>query len=156
MLSNVRRRGPGRLRRAALDALAYLGGEAALEPVDLQIVERLIRVRRGSDPISPVMSCWTYWWTVRSTDQDAVVAALGLTDVRPATYKLAAAVIDILEHDEDSEQGLVYVGPSINGWVPLVGPWCDAFGERAEEVRATVADLSRQFGEARLLLRVAR
>lgn len=148
MLNGVRRHGPGRLRRAALDALAYLGGEAALEPVDRRIVERLVRVRRHTDPINPVMSCWTYWWTVRSTDQDAVVATLGLTGIRPATYKLAAAVIDILEHDENSERGLIYVGPSINGWVPLVGPWCDAFGDHADETRATVTDLSRQFGEA--------
>ncbi|WP_432988631.1 hypothetical protein [Dactylosporangium sp. CA-233914] len=147
VLSSVRRRGPGRLRRAALDALAYLGGEAALDPADLQIVERLVRIRRRTDPIGSVTSCWTYWWAVRSTDQDAVVAALGLTDVRPATYGLAATVIDILEHDESAEQGLVYVGPSINGWVPLAGPWCDAFGGRADEVRAIVADLSRQFGE---------
>jgi hypothetical protein len=147
MLSRVRRHGPGRLRRAALDALAYLGGEAALEPADLQIVERLVRIRRGTDPIGPVMSCWTYWWTVRCTDQDAVVAALGLTDVRPATYRLAATVIDTLEHDENAEQGLIYVGPSLNGWVPLVGSWCDAFGDRADEARATIANLSRDFGE---------
>jgi hypothetical protein len=147
VLSGVRRRGPGRLRRAALDALAYLGGEAALEPVDRQMVERMVRIRRRADPIGSVMSCWTYWWTVRSTDQDAVMAALGLTDVRPTTYRLAATVIDILEHDDNAEQGLVYVGPATNGWVPLVGPWCDAFGDRADEVRAIVAGLSRQFGE---------
>jgi hypothetical protein len=42
---------------------------------------------------------------------------------------------------------LVYVGPSMNGWVPLMGPWCDAFGERADEVRSIVAELSRRFGE---------
>lgn len=147
MLGDVRRHGPGRLRRAALDALAYLGGEAALGRADLRAVERLVRVRRGTDPIGPVMSCWTYWWAVRSGDQDAVMAALGLTDVRPATYRLASTVIDILEHDEDAEQGLIYVGPSTDGWVPLVGPWCDAFGDRADEVRATIAGLSRQFGE---------
>jgi hypothetical protein len=147
MLASVRRRGPGRLRRAALDALAYLGGEAALDPADLQIVERLVRVRRLTDPIGSVMSCWTCWWTVRSTDQAAVVAALGLTDLRPATYGLAATVIDILEHDDNGGQGLVYVGPSINGWVPLVGPWCDAFGDRSDEARVILAGLSRQFGE---------
>jgi len=146
-LIDVRRRGPGRLRRAALDALAYLGGEAALEPADLRVLERLIRVRCVTDPIGPVMSCWTYWWAVRSNDQGAVVTALGLTDVRPVTYTLAACVIDILEHDDEVEQGLVYVGPSIDGWVPLVGPWCDAFSDRAGEVRAIIADLSRQFGE---------
>ncbi|WP_271189399.1 hypothetical protein [Dactylosporangium matsuzakiense] len=148
VLSGVRRRGPGRLRRPALDALMYLGGEAALEAADRQIVERLVRIRRRVDPIVPVMSCWTYWWAVRSTDQDAVVAALGLTDARPVTYRLAASVIDILEHDSDAEPGLVYVAPSLRGWVALVGPWCDAFGERSTEVRTILAGLSRRFGEA--------
>jgi len=147
LLRDVRRRGPGRLRRAALDALAYLGGEAALAAADLRIVERLVRIRRLSDPVESVTSCWSYWWAVRSFEQAAVVAALGLTDVRPATYRLAGAVIDILEHDEDADRGLIYVGPSIDGWVPVVGPWCDAFGDRSEEVRAAVAELSRQFGE---------
>ncbi len=153
MLRTVRRAGPGRLRRAALDALAYAGGEAVLEPADVDIVERLVRIRRRRDPICSVTSCWTYWWAVRSPDQDSVVAALGLTHLRPTTYALAATVVDILGHDR-TETGLVYVGPAINGWVPVVGPWCNAFGDRnasgdpAAEVRATIARLSAQFGEA--------
>jgi hypothetical protein len=147
-LTGVRRRGPGRLRRAALDALAFLGGEAALEPVDVRLVERLIRVRRRTDPVGPVSSCWTYWWAVRSLDQNAVMAALGLTHARPATYTLAGMVIDTLEHDQDAEQNLVYAGPSINGWVPVMGAWCDVFGERADEMRDILAGLSRRFGEA--------
>jgi hypothetical protein len=147
-LRDIRRRGPGHLRRGALDALAYLGGEAALDLADVRVVERLVRIRRRTDPIGPIMSCWTYWWTVRSADQEAVATALGLTDVRPVTYGLAASVVDILEHDSATERGLVYVGPSVNGWVPVVGPWCDAFGDRADDARAVVADLSRRFGEA--------
>ncbi|MEV4351332.1 hypothetical protein AB0J83_43300 [Actinoplanes sp. NPDC049596] len=146
-LAEIRRNGPGRLRRAALDALAYLGGEAALSPADVRIVERLAGIRRRSDPIGPVTSCWTYWWAMRSTDQDEVVAALGLTHPRPVTYRLAAEAIDTLEHDREAEQGLVYVGPSVDGWVPVMGPWCDAFGDRRQEVRALISDLSRRFGE---------
>jgi len=51
MLRAVRRDGPGRLRRAALDALAAVGGETALEPADQRLVERFVRVRRLTDPI---------------------------------------------------------------------------------------------------------
>ncbi|MBM2616486.1 hypothetical protein JIG36_13060 [Actinoplanes sp. LDG1-06] len=147
-LRAVRRDGPGRLRRTALEALATLGGEAALEPADRRAVERLVRIRRRTDPIGSVTSCWTYWWTIRGDDQAAVIEALGLTGVRETTYALASVVIDTLEHDKDAPIGLVYVGPSINGWVPLMGPWCDAFGDRAAEVRETIARLSVEFGEA--------
>jgi hypothetical protein len=88
-LRAVRRHGPGRLRRSALDALMYLGGESALDPVDVRAVEQLIRIRRRVDAFGGVMSCWTQWWCVRSKDQAAVMATLGLTNVRPVTYSLA-------------------------------------------------------------------
>jgi hypothetical protein len=146
-LRAVRRQGPGRLRTAALDVLMYLGGQAAVDPADAAAVERLIRVRRRTDPVSPVMSCWTYWWCVRSDDQAAVLASLGLTDPRPVTYKLACSVIDIVEHDE-RDHGLVYVGAAVDGWTPVAGPMCDAFGEGRDEVRATVERLSAEYGEA--------
>lgn len=145
-LSCVRRYGPGRLRGAALDALMYLGGEAALDEADSAAVRRLIRIRQRTDPVGPVMSCSTTWWCIRSDDQSAVIATLGLTDPRSVTYSLACTVVDIIEHD-DPDWGLVYVGPAINGWVPLVGPWCDAFGERPDAVRATVERLSAEYGE---------
>ncbi|MEV0269460.1 hypothetical protein AB0H43_11820 [Hamadaea sp. NPDC050747] len=144
-LRHVRRYGPGRLRAAALDALAYLDGELGLEEADLAAVERLIRIRRRTDPLSPVMSIGTTWWCVRDLDQAAVLASLGLASPRPATYRLASSVMEII--NEDDGCGLVYVGPQINGWTPIVGPWCDAFGDRAEEVRATAERLSAECGE---------
>lgn len=142
----VRRRGPGRLRRYALDALMYLGGESALAAPDRAAVERLIRIRRRTDRLGSVTSCWTHWWCVRSEDQMAVVAGLGLTAPRPATYDLACSVIEVIEHD-DRGSGLVYVGPSTNGWVPVVGPWCDVFGKEPAAARARVERLSAEFGE---------
>jgi hypothetical protein len=83
------------------------------------------------------MSCWTDWWCSPSGDQKGIMATLGLTDARPVTYALACSVVDIIEHLEDAP-GLVYVGPEINGWTPVVSPWCDAWGDRAAEVRETV------------------
>lgn len=145
-LRTVREHGPGRLRAVALDALVYLGGPAALDPADVAAIERLIRIRRRTDPLGAVMSCWTYWWCIRTDEQAAVVASLGLTDARPVTFNLACSIIDILEHDE-RDSGIVYVGPAINGWTPVVGPRCDAFGERRADVQATLERLSGQYGE---------
>ena len=86
VLRTVRRHGPGRLRAAALDALAYLDGEAGLDPADMAAVERLIRIRRRSDPVRPVMSIGTTWWCVRGMDQATMLASLGLADPRPVTF----------------------------------------------------------------------
>jgi hypothetical protein len=145
VLRAVRRHGPGRLRAAALGTLMYLEGEAGLHPTDVAAVKRLIRIRQRTDLLSPVMSIATTWWCVRDFDQATVLASLGLTSPRPVTYKLANSVMEII--DADDESGLVYVGPEINGWTPVVGPWCDAFGDRADEVRTTVERLSADCGE---------
>jgi hypothetical protein len=144
-LRAVRRHGPGRLRAAALDALLYLEGESGLDPVDVAAAERLIRIRRRTDLLGPVMSIETTWWCVRDFDQATVLASLGLTSPRPVTYKLANSLMENI--DADDEAGVVYVGPQINGWTPVVGPWCDAFGDRADEVRTTVERLSAECGE---------
>ena len=40
------------------------------------------------------MYCWTYWWCVRSYEQNDVMTALGLTAPRPVTYALADGIID--------------------------------------------------------------
>jgi hypothetical protein len=146
-LQAVRRQGPGRLRAVALDALVYLAGPQAIDARDSVAIARLIRIRQRSDPVGPVMSCWTYWWCVHSENQAAVVSSLGLTDLQPVTYNLASSIIDILEHDEH-DSGIVYVGPAINGWTPVVGPCCDAFGDQGAEVQATLERLSAQYREA--------
>ncbi|EXG80492.1 hypothetical protein [Cryptosporangium arvum] len=145
VLRGIRRHGPSRLRAAALDALMHLEGESGLDPKDVAAVERLIRIRQRNDVLTPVMSIETTWWCIRELDQATVMASLGLTSPRPVTYKLANSVMEII--DSDDESGLVYVGPEINGWAPVVGPWCDAFGDRAEEARSTVERLSADSGE---------
>ena len=146
-LQEIRRNGPGRLRAVALDALVYLAGPPALDRRDREAIERLIGIRQRSDPVGAVMSCWTYWWCVRSDEQDPVIASLGLVDVSSVTYNLAYSLVDILEHC-DREAGIVYVGPAMNGWIPIVGHRCDAFGERRADVQATLERLSDEYGEA--------
>ncbi|MEU9116506.1 hypothetical protein AB0D04_33345 [Streptomyces sp. NPDC048483] len=73
-LHDIRRHGPGRLRRHALQALAELGGANALSPED--------RLAVPADRVS------------------GAVKALGLCDVRPAT--LAMGVSAAYSHHEDS------------------------------------------------------
>jgi hypothetical protein len=60
---------------------------------------------------------------------------------------LASSIIDILEHDE-RDSGVVYAGPAINGWVAIVGPRCDAFGEHRVEVQTLLERLSAEYREA--------
>lgn len=145
-LRGVRRTGPGQFRRVALDALLYLAGPEALDSVDVAAVQRLIQNRQRTDQPAPVVSCWTYWWCIRSSEQNDVMTELGLTERRPVTYPLANSIMDILEHHH-RESRLVYIGPSVNGWTPVAGPRCNVFGEDQSDARATVQRLSARFGE---------
>ncbi len=149
----VRRHGPGRLRAGALQALACVAGEPGLDPADVALVERLVRVRLHQDDPSLLSGCWLRWWSVRSNDQAAVMASIGLHDPRPVTFELANTVLETIEHCREG-QPLVYVSPASDGWTTITGPWCDVFNElpdhpgRPAEARATVERLSAEFGEA--------
>jgi hypothetical protein len=148
VLRRIRRAGPGRLRRAALEALVYLGGEAALDATDLAAIERLIRVKqRRHEPHLGIDACWNSWLCVPTGDQRGVMALLGLTAPRPATWELADSVILGATHGEDA--GFVFVTPEVNGWTAVIGPWCDPDDDdRHEAVRVLVERLSDAYGEA--------
>lgn len=152
-LQRVRRHGPGRLRSAALQALAFVDGEAGLDLADVALLERLVRVRLPRDDPATLSGCWLRWWAVRSDDQAAVMASVGLHDLRPVTHAIAEAVLSTIEHHR-AGQPFVFVGPAFEGWTTIVGPWCDAFHElpdhpgRLEAARADLRRLSARFGEA--------
>ncbi|MDG4785612.1 hypothetical protein O7626_06635 [Micromonospora sp. WMMD1102] len=149
----VRRHGPGRLRASALHALAHVAGEPGLDPADVALVERLVRIRLHLDAPRLLSGCWLRWWCVRSDDPTAVMASIGLHDPRPVTFGLADSVLETIEHCR-AGQPLVFVGPARDGWTTITGPWCDVFNElpdhpaRPAEARATVERLSAEFGEA--------
>jgi hypothetical protein len=147
VLRRIRRVGPSRLRRAALEALVYLGGEAALDDTDLAAIERLIRVKQRHEPHLGIDACWNSWLCVSTGDQSGVMALLGLTAPRPATWELANSVILGATHGDDA--GFVFVSPEVNGWTAVIGPWCDPDDDdRHEEVRVLVERLSDAYGEA--------
>jgi hypothetical protein len=146
-LRHIRRHGPGRLRRAALEALVYAGGEAAVDRADLTAVERLIRIKQPHEAPQGIDACWNHWICVSGGDQPAIMATLGLTAYRPATFALAASVIEGAGHGDDP--GLVFVSPQIGDWTAVIGPWCDPIDDdRHDEVRILVERLSAIFGEA--------
>lgn len=144
-LQHIRRNGPGRLRAAALEILVNVVGEAGLHPADLAAAERLVRIKAPSEPFVNMMLCWDAWMCVRSGDQQAIIAALGLTPLRPATFDLAASVVSDSLDDPD---GPVFVTPELNGWTVVAGRWCDPANEvRAEPVRRIVEQLSGVYGQ---------
>ncbi|MEW1859558.1 hypothetical protein AB0399_04125 [Streptomyces sp. NPDC088194] len=150
LLQDVRRRGPGRLRARALTVLADIGGEAALSAADVAAVERLIRIRLRDDRPTGIWACWNHWIAVPSGDQAGVMAALGLTDPRPATFKLAHEVIDSDGHcHDDSAYSRVFVTPELDGWTLVLGAWCSpCHEERSADVLRLCTELSARYGQA--------
>ena len=147
-LRQIRREGPGQLRRSALEALLYLGGEEALDERDVAAVERLIRILLPDDRPEMIDGCWNHWFTVRGGDQAGIMAVLGLTHPRPATFPLGADVVEQGAHDRRQCE-LVFVTPELNGWTAVIGPWCDLTEpDTAEDVRGRLERLSAGYGEA--------
>ncbi|WP_436531006.1 hypothetical protein [Actinoplanes sp. HUAS TT8] len=142
-LQRIRRHGPGRLRAAALEVLVTIAGEVGLHPADLAAAERLVRIKAPSEPFLNISLCWDAWMCVRGGDQRGIMAALGLTPIRPATFALANTVVS------DGSDGPVFVTPQLNGWTVVAGGWCDPQrDERGDAVRHLVEQLSSRYGEA--------
>ncbi|MFJ9096836.1 HEAT repeat domain-containing protein [Streptomyces globisporus] len=147
-LRRVRAHGPGRLRARALATLAASGGEEALSAADRAAVERLIRVKLPRDRARPLDLCSASWLAVPTEDHQSIAQALGLHEIRPATFALG---YDIVAHDtmDCAEYGRVYVTPAVDGWTLVLGPWCSPVDpERAADVLAVVTSLSRRYGRA--------
>src|SRR5262249_8783890 len=73
------------------------------------------------------------WIVIDTTDSSAVVAALGLKDVRSATWDI----------DPYGHEG-VFVSPSVLGWTHVLGLYVEPHFPRFV---ALLEDLSRRFGE---------
>ncbi|GAA2212007.1 hypothetical protein GCM10009850_074690 [Nonomuraea monospora] len=100
-LLRVRRDGPGRLRRYALEALASLGAAHRLDPRDRAAVERLVRLRLSDagdgEPRRP--RYWPgFWVTVRGDDLKAITAELGLHHLTRATVPMGVHAAVMEEH----------------------------------------------------------
>ncbi|GAA3256957.1 HEAT repeat domain-containing protein [Dactylosporangium siamense] len=133
-LQYIRSSGPGRLRPGALRVLAEIAGDRGLLPVDLAAVERLVRVKLGteSDRMPEGPAILGHWLALPGADQAAVLDALDLVDARPATMRLGYAATL-----RDAQRGpvagkpwaeRVFVTARLDGWTLVVGPWYGRWG----------------------------
>jgi hypothetical protein len=137
-LREIRRHGPGPLRRVALRLIADLSGEQGLDLPDRRVVERLVRIKLRSE--RPVTLPPESRWMAFPADQfEAVVSAMGLHDLRPATTVLGLAATEASgAHDSwefETSQGRketayrVFITPRFGDWRLLYGnAFLDAFG----------------------------
>lgn len=152
-LQQVRDAGPGRLRAAALTAIAEVAGDKAFSPADRAAVERLIRIKLLTERPEGPDACGMCgpWLALPTGDQAAVLDALKLSDARPATMKLGFAAFVCDSHgmaDDDQQLGRVFVTPQLAGWTLVLGPWYARWGTSwKKEIEAT-QELSAQFGRA--------
>ncbi|WP_170153809.1 HEAT repeat domain-containing protein [Actinoplanes italicus] len=151
------RRGSGRARRAALTALADIGGWDALDAADQRAVARLIEVRSPGETPEPMHLCGSWYAVPSAMGQQAVLDAFALTEARPVTMRLGASAWTSDHHNGDvgghGRCSRMYVTPALNGWtlvfgtVPSVAHIDDEAAFR-EAVRDHCARLSGRFGVA--------
>jgi hypothetical protein len=141
-----RRREPWPQRRLALRALAEVGGWDALDAADQALVRRLIRTKIPHETPEPMYLCG-HWYAVPTTDQAAVLAALGLGEPTPVTMRLGEAMWHGDHHGLGDGPGTcVYVTPGWDGWTLVFGHYPS--GEEPPATLGTLALLSRRFGAA--------
>lgn len=162
-LRRVRRRpAPGpRVRAGALEALAAIGGPAALDDRDRAAWRRLTAIELAAE-LPEAMHASGCWYAVPTTDQEAVLAAFDLSDAEPVTLRTGEAAwiadqgwVGRRPHERCAR---VFVSPGLDGWTLV-------FGDTAEDshrvddaddpeaalppvVRQRCAELSRRFGSA--------
>ncbi|MDQ0957386.1 hypothetical protein QFZ66_001264 [Streptomyces sp. B4I13] len=165
-LRRVRREpAPGpRLRAGALEALAAVGGPAALDPEDLDAWRRLTTILRTGE-IPEAMHLCGSWYAVPSADRSAVLDAFDLGDAEPVTLRTGAAAWNHDHHDwrhrrEHADCARVFVSPVLDGWTLVFGASSedthrmedadDALRDEVRErvVRERCAALGRRFGAA--------
>ena len=154
LLQRIRQTGPGRLRPAALTALADIGGEEALSARDTASIERLIRIKLLEERPQPLAACWLYWIAVAGGDQQGIMRTLGLSEPRPVTFALGCEIVDSDVHGGPDDQpgspyGRVFVTPELDGWTLISGAWCDPCdAQTGERVLQQCVELSTRFGRA--------
>jgi hypothetical protein len=118
------RRGGGRRRRAALVALAEIGGWDALKEADRRAVARLIEVKSVSEVPAPMHLCGS-WYALPTADQAAVLDAFDLIGPRPVTMRLGESAWNYDHHNWSSREHRAcrraYVTPCLDGWTLVFG-----------------------------------
>ncbi|MFJ7281034.1 HEAT repeat domain-containing protein [Kitasatospora sp. NPDC098663] len=151
-----------RVRAGALEALAAIGGPAALDRRDRDAWERLTRIKLLTEVPQDMHLCGS-WYAVPTTDQDAVLDAFDLAAPQSVTLRTGAAAWNHDHHNWNRTRpheacSRVFVSPGLDGWTLVFGDSSqdthrikDADDrERAldQVVRERCAALSRRFGSA--------
>ncbi|MGW6789618.1 hypothetical protein [Streptomyces chartreusis] len=160
-LREIRRQGPGHLRRNALKVLVDLGGAAYLDEADQRAVERLVRIKLNDELPVRVPSEAGRWLAFPADRLDDAVAALGLHDVRPATTVMGVAAAtrstDSVEFQDTQAKTRtayrVFITPAFETWLSdlPIQNWRLLYGNSfIDELDGfTLADkLSERCGEA--------
>jgi hypothetical protein len=165
-LRRIRRvpaRGP-RLRAGALEALAAIGGPAALDSEDLDALRRLTRIKQHTEVPERMHLCGS-WYAVPCADPWAVLDAFDLGDAQSVTLRTGAAAWNHDRHNWRRAHGheacaRAFVSPVLDGWTLVFGqPSQDAHRMEdaddacrdeimADVVRERCAELSDRFGAA--------
>jgi hypothetical protein len=81
-----------------------------------RLVPRYVRLADEPDQPRPLGHDMA-WLAVKTSDASAVIAALGLTGLRPANWSSGIAAI----YDPEISGGLVFVSPPVKGWTIVAG-----------------------------------
>lgn len=154
-LLEIRRNGPGALRRHALHALAMIGAGDELSDRDRRALERLVRIKLPDDrPLDH--HCPFQWIAVPAAAYEGVFEALGLYDRVPATMAMgmSAMLYDtaVITGPDGGETTVhrAFVTPEFAGWRMVFGGPVHRCAE--EEVLARV---SEHCGQAHFYVRDA-
>ncbi|NUP46902.1 MAG: HEAT repeat domain-containing protein [Catenulispora sp.] len=154
-LMRARRSAPPLVRRELREMLLELVGLPGMDARDQAAIVRFLRIKaQGEGQPEPMHLCGT-WLAFPTSDQDAVLEALDLSD--PITVPMGLGA-DVWNHDHHGWYGhnscrRMYVTPALNGWTLAFGdpPEQGHAGQTAEIVAAMQAQLARLstvFGEA--------
>ncbi|MFH9421025.1 HEAT repeat domain-containing protein [Streptomyces sp. NPDC017529] len=154
-LQDIRRSGPGHLRRPALQVLADIGGAQALSDRDRAAAERLVRIKLLDEVPErlPVSS----WIAFPADRLDTLAEGFGLYDLQPATVAMGLSATSSKENaiegvggeasdggGDDDTAYRVFISPDFQGWRLMYG---DAFMREYTGIDA-VEEFSRHCGEA--------
>ncbi|MCW2917899.1 MAG: repeat protein [Actinomycetia bacterium] len=152
-LREVRRSGPGRLRRGAFSAITSIGDTPALSPEDQALWRRYIRAKAVADQPQEIWenSCLA----VPGGDQQGILDALEFSDASPMYFDLGLAIANgsrwtlepPAEHPDRAE---AFITPELDGWTLVVSGWCyPAWDlEWYARTREALRRLSVRFGTA--------
>ena len=150
-----------RIRSGALEALAAIGGPAAIGDRDLAAWRRLTRIERPAEVPEAMHLCGS-WYAVPGADQRALLEEFDLGDPEPVTLRTGASAWNHDHHNWDRRPhascARVFVSPELDGWTLVFGDSSEDT-HRIEDsddpekalpqvVRRRCADLSRRFGTA--------